>query len=208
MFRKLMHYIFQYDRRDALRLASIAVLTGMVPGLCVVVLSRLLSGLERKDMPITILSTLLLLFIMFTKQMADEIANKFQTEMTMRFKQGFRNTLLQKLGSVKAELMEDSAVLNLKDRVFDKGEDKLQAGFTCMLSIASAVLSMLVTSAIVCTKSLLTGMLLLALDIPVICLAYRNGKRNYVENKQATIHRRYFGYLEELQFSKEPATER
>lgn len=207
-FKQLVLLIIKYDCAGGATLLLINSLIGIMPGFSVTILSLLLRALNQKDATKVIIYVAFFLSIQFLVRVLSEMESKVKTVMQLRLRKGYAESLLQKVERIKIELLEDREILDLKERVFDKGAEKLFSGFGCALDIMSTLISIIVISAIVCTKSLPTSLMIVGLDVLVILMAYNNGRKNYVENKQATIHRRYYGYLEKVQLSKDAALER
>lgn len=206
-FKRFLNLIKKLDFLNSTWLILLSILEAIIPGIVVIILAQIMQTVTSNAWKQTLNLVVAVSLLQLIRGVSGETKNYIRVKMMSKVRRGILNEYLQKLREVKVELMENQKVIDLRDRVFDKPDEKIVLGFSSVLNILSIFVSILFIIVVLSKYNPLLGLFVLLLDFPIIIMAYKNGKRNYIENKKATYHRRYYNYLEKIQYEKETVAE-
>lgn len=204
----IKNLLMQYDKKGMIMLLLGRIVKGIMPGVLALVLAELINCIIKTKYQDAIICAVLYCSCMFLVWMTRETQNRDGIRMKARIRIGLQRENLNKINRVHLELLEKPSVQDLKQRVFDDGENHIVTGYVCILELMEEVISILILAFLVGQYHALVGLFIILMDFPIIMLAYRNGKKTYQENKEATLHRRYYSYLGKVLLSKEYVDER
>ncbi len=198
----------KYDCKSMIRMLMGRVIKGITPGFSSLILMAFVDSLERAEFTYAIAYTVLFCVNVFGVWTINETENRDTMHMTALLRTGLQIENAGKINRVCLELLEDPIVQDIKQRVLNSGENYVVKGYKCILEVIEEAIAMVSLAILVGRYNIFIGFLVLVLDFPIIILAYHNGKKTYEENKEATVHRRYYSYLENILLSKEYVNER
>lgn len=153
-------------------------------------------------------SLILLLGIVIFKQMIPSVTNLVNATAQNRLKIVLRNRFMKKQAALQYRYIEDSESCALIYRVCGDVENRFWSGYRTVCDGIELVIKCVALMSIVMQASILSGVAILTVSVPLFYLAYRTGKQNYVLQKDAVEIKRRSKYLSTILSDREHAKER
>jgi ATP-binding cassette subfamily B protein len=150
---------------------------------------------------------LIVLYILFTNLMpsiAEIISITGKNKMTLKIK----DAILGKRASLEYMHIENVETQELINRVCFAPVENFSSGFNNLLSAANIIISSISLLIIIMASTLFSGIIIVAVSIPLFVLAMRTGKRNYEMGKESKKIQRRYSYLASILTDREYANER
>ncbi|HBA47658.1 MAG TPA: hypothetical protein DCZ91_07625 [Lachnospiraceae bacterium] len=166
----------------------------------------------RKELPMEVhmvlIPLILLLGIVIFKQMIPSVTNLVNASAQNRLKIVLRNRFMKKQAALQYRYMEDNESCALIYRVCEDVENRFWSGCRTVCSGIELVVKCAALMSIVMGVSVLSGVAILTVSVPLFYLAYRTGKQNYVLQKDAVETKRRTDYLAAILSDRDHAKER
>jgi ATP-binding cassette subfamily B protein len=160
---------------------------------------------ETSDIIFPIL--LIVLYIIFTNLMpaiSDIVSLTGKNRLTLRLK----GMILDKKSLLEYMHVENTETMELINRACSDPVGNFISGFNNILSAANLIISSISLLIVVMTSTVIGGLLIAAVSMPLFFLALRTGKRNYEMEKEAKKIQRKYKYLSSVLTGREFAKER
>jgi ATP-binding cassette subfamily B protein len=118
------------------------------------------------------------------------------------------HTLLKKHMNISYQYIEDSNTCDLIYRVRDNCVNYFDEAYTNVINSFALLVKLTSLMLIIFNASVISGLVILLVAIPLLYLAMRTGKENYVLEKDAEAIKRKYQYLFSILTNKEAANER
>lgn len=151
-----------------------------------------------------VMIVLYILFINLMPSIANIISITGKNKMTLRMK----DLILNKRASLEYMHTENAETQELINRACSDPVGNFSSGFNNILSAASIIISSISLLAIIMTSTFISGIVIVAISVPLFIIAMRTGRKNYEMNKEARKIQRRYGYLADVLTGREYANER
>lgn len=116
--------------------------------------------------------------------------------------------LVEKYARLKYKHIEDPKTMDLINRIMDGADDTFYSGITNILNSVAAGISVISLLSIVMTSSIVSGLLIVAICIPLFIWSVKLGESNYEIGKETKNIQRRYNYLREVLTERDYAEER
>ncbi|MFQ9984501.1 MAG: ABC transporter ATP-binding protein [Lachnospiraceae bacterium] len=151
-----------------------------------------------------IMIVLYILFIHFMPSVADLIRLTGKNQMTLKLKE----LIINKKAALEYMHIENEQTQKLIHRVCAEPVENFSSGFSNILSAASIIISSFSLLVIIMTASMISGVVIVVISIPLFFVAMKTGRKNYEMSKDAVEIQRRYGYLGSVLTEREYAHER
>ena len=186
-------------------LAALPLLQTIV---CAKFIDILMHSSGSEDVKRAILYVSVFLLIRIISSFIKEILGYFREFLKCKTKSFLLDRIATKLSVTKYEEMENKDNREVLSRLGENCEEKYISLIENSVTIVRELFSALYIAILIFSRSMLSGIVLIVIDIPIILFAYKNGNTTYNANVEATKHRMMFQYLEKLFTGRESSYER
>ncbi len=151
-----------------------------------------------------VMIVLYILFINLIPTVAEIISLTGKNKMTMRIKE----LILNKRMALEYQYVENPETQELINRVCSDPVGNFLSGFNNILSAVSIIISSISLLAIIMTTTFISGIVIVAVSIPLFAIAIKTGKKNYEMGKAAVEIQRKYRYLSSILTDRDYANER
>lgn len=151
-----------------------------------------------------VMIVLYILFINLMPSIANIISITGMNKMTLKMK----DLILNKRASLEYMHIENAETQELINRACSDPVGNFSSGFNNILSAASIIISSISLLVIIMTSTFISGIVIVAISVPLFFIAMRTGRKNYEMNKEARKIQRRYGYLADVLTGREYANER
>lgn len=155
-----------------------------------------------------LLPLITLLGIVIFKQMIPSVTNLVNASAQNHLKVVLRNKFMKKRAALQYRYIEDSESCALIYRVCGYVENRFWSGYRTVCNGIELVIKCVALMSIVIQASILSGVAILLVSVPLFCLAHRTGKQNYDLQKDAVEIKRRYQYLSTVLSDRDYAKER
>ncbi len=151
-----------------------------------------------------VMIVLYILFVNLMPSIVNIISLTGKNKMTVKIK----DLILNKRSLLEYKHMEDAQTQDLIKRVCSDPVEDFSKGFDNILSAVSILISTVSLLIIIMTSAFISGIVILAVSIPLFAIAMKTGKKNYEMGKEAKKIQRRYDYLGTVLTEREYAHER
>ncbi len=155
-----------------------------------------------------IFSLLLILACVFFQNMIPVITRVVDASRRNRLTFHMNRVLLKKQMNLSYQYIEDSNTCNLIYRVRDNCVNYFDEGYTNVINSLALAVKLASLMAIIFRASMVSGFVILVIVYPLLFLAMKTGKANYVLEQDAETAKRKYQYFFSVLTGKEAANER
>lgn len=200
-------------------LLLVAIINAFLPTVQTLAIAEFVNRVERAyggameeghsmEVHMVLLPLIVLLGIVVFKQMIPSVTNLINASAQNRLKVVLKNRFMKKQAVLQYRYIEDNESRALIYRVCDNVEDRYWAGYRTVCSGIELVIKCLALMSVVMQASILSGMAILTVSVPLFYLAYKTGKQNYALQKDAAEIKRRYQYLSTILSDRDHAKER
>ncbi len=162
---------------------------------------------KRSSSEILLPIVLIVLYILFLNLMpsiASIISLTGKNKMTLKMK----DLILNKRASLEYMHIENTEIQDLINRACSDPFGNFSSGFNNILSGVSIIISSISLLVIIMTSTFISGIVIVAVSIPLFIIAMRTGKKNYEMSKESKKIQRRYRYLSSILTGREYVNER
>ena len=197
----------------AVYLLLVAVINAFLPTVQTLAIAEFVNRVEGAyggalEVRMVLTPLIALLGIVIFKQMIPSVANLINASAKNRLKFVLRQQFVKKQAMLHYRYIEDSESCALIHRVCEKVEDRFWNGYRTICNGIELVIKCVALMSIVMQASILSGVAILLVSIPLFYMAHKTGKQNYVLQKDAVEIKRRYKYLSTILLDRDHAKER
>lgn len=150
---------------------------------------------------------LIILYVLFTNLMPsiiELVSLTWKNKMTLKLKE----IILNKRASLEYMHIENAETQELINRACSNPIGDFESGFNTLLSATSIIISSISLLLIIMSSTFISGIIIIAVSIPLFFVAMRIGKQNYEMGKESKKIKRRYSYLSSVLTEREYAQER
>ncbi len=194
-------------------LLLMAVINAFLPTVQTIAIAEFVNRVEgayggELEVHMVFLPLIALLGIVIFKQMMPSVANLINASAQNRLKFELRQQFVKKQAMLHYKYIEDSESCALIHRVCEKVESRFWNGYRTICNGIELVIKCVALMSIVMQASMLSGVAILLVSVPLFYLAHKTGKQNYVLQKDAVEIKRRYKYLSTILQDRDHAKER
>lgn len=194
-------------------LLLVAVINAFLPTVQALAIAEFVNRVEEAyggalEVRMVLTSLIALLGIVIFKQMMPSIDNLINASAKNRLKFVLRQQFMKKQAMLHYRYIEDNESCALIHRVCEKVEDRFWNGYQTICDGIELVIKCVALMSIVMQASILSGVTILLVSIPLFYMAHKTGKQNYVLQKDAVEIKRRYKYLSTILLDRDHAKER
>lgn len=155
-----------------------------------------------------IFSLLLILACVFFQNIMPVITRVVNTSKRNKLMLHMNHILLKKQMNLSYQYIEDNNTCNLIYRVRDNCVNYFDEGYTNVINSLALFVKLVSLMVIIFKASVISGFVILAIVYPLLFLAMKTGKTNYVLEQDAETTKRKYQYFFSILTGKEAANER
>lgn len=155
-----------------------------------------------------IFSLLLILACVFFQNIMPVITRVVNTSKRNKLTLHINHILLKKQMNLSYQYIEDNNTCNLIYRVRDNCVNYFDEGYTNVINSLALFVKLVSLMVIIFKASVISGFVILAIVYPLLFLAMKTGKTNYVLEQDAETTKRKYQYFFSILTGKEAANER
>ena len=197
----------------AVYLLLVAVINAFLPTVQALAIAEFVNRVEGAyggalEVRMVLMPLIALLGIVIFKQMMPSADNLINASAKNRLKSVLRQQFMKKQAMLHYRYIEDNESCALIHRVCDKVEDRFWNGYQTICNGIELVIKCVALMSIVMQASILSGVAILVVSIPLFYMAHKTGKQNYVLQKDAVEIKRRYKYLSTILLDRNHAKER
>lgn len=197
----------------AVYLLSVAIMNAFLPAVQTLAIAEFVNRVEGTydgvlKVRTVLIPLIILLGIVIFRQMIPSVTNLIHTSAQNRLKAVLRNRFMKKQAVLQYRYIEDNESCALIYRVCEKAENRFWSGYRTVCNGIELIIKCAALMSIVMQASMLSGVAILAVSVPLFYLAYKTGKQNYVLQKDAVEIKRRCQYLSGILSDRDHARER
>lgn len=197
----------------AVYLLLVAVINAFLPTVQALAIAEFVNRVEEAyggalEVRMVLTPLIALLGIVIFKQMMPSADNLINASAKNRLKFVLRQQFMKKQAMLHYRYIEDNESCALIHRVCEKVEDRFWNGYQTICNGIELVIKCVALMSIVMQASILSGVAILLVSIPLFYMAHKTGKQNYVLQKDAVEIKRRYKYLSTILLDRDHAKER
>lgn len=197
----------------AVYLLSVAIMNAFLPAVQTLAIAEFVNRVEGTydgvlKVRTVLIPLIILLGIVIFRQMIPSVTNLIHTSAQNRLKAVLRNRFMKKQAVLQYRYIEDNESCALIYRVCEKAENRFWSGYRTVCNGIELIIKCAALMSIVMQASILSGVAILLVSVPLFYLAYKTGKQNYVLQKDAAEIKRRCQYLSGILSDRDHARER
>lgn len=197
----------------AVYLLSVAIMNAFLPAVQTLAIAEFVNRVEGTydgvlKVRTVLIPLIILLGIVIFRQTIPSVTNLIHTSAQNRLKAVLRNRFMKKQAVLQYRYIEDNESCALIYRVCEKAENRFWTGYRTVCNGIELIIKCAALMSIVMQASILSGVAILLVSVPLFYLAYKTGKQNYVLQKDAVEIKRRCQYLSGILSDRDHARER
>jgi len=208
-----LHEMIKIIPFHTIYLLLVALLNAFLPTVQTLAIAEFVNCVEETysavlEVYVVLIPLIILLGIVIFKQMIPSVTNLINTSAQNRLKIVLRKRFMKKQSVLQYRYIEDRESCALIYRVCEKVENRFWTGYRTVCNGIELVIKCVALMSIVMQASILSGVAILMVSVPLFYLAHKTGKQNYVLQKDAVEIKRRYKYLSAILSERKYVKER
>lgn len=204
---------FRYAPKSAFMVFILNILFGLVPTLNMLAVAKFINdtiSIVKNNLNISSITTSIVFIIACNMYIWFEphIVKIEETKLENELRTNFKISLIEKVGSLKYNYIENQDSWDLISRVIKKPEEQCRKAFSDLNDLITSILSISGVLIVLLFKAWWTAIAIVLVSIPLLKLSIKAGKANYEADRRVEKYNRRVKYLSEVLNGRDAANER